>query len=66
MEQSTSWENNWLSASQEIPRTVWNTKAHYRIDKCPPPVPILSHIYGDIYYITNPIFKSVLKSGTLS
>jgi hypothetical protein len=42
MEQSLSWEANWFSASQEIPRILWNLKVHYRIHKCPPPVPILS------------------------
>ena len=44
MEQSPSWEANWLSASQEIPCIVWNLKVHYCIHKCPPPVPTLSHI----------------------
>ena len=31
MEQSPSWEANWFSAGQEIPRILWNPKAHYRI-----------------------------------
>ena len=44
MEQSSSWEDNRFSASQEIPRILWNHKAHYCFFKSLPPVPVLSHI----------------------
>ena len=44
MEHSPSWEANWFPISQETLRILWNPKVHYCIQKCPPPIPVLSQL----------------------
>jgi hypothetical protein len=45
MEQSSSWEANSSSASQEILHSMCNLKVHNRIHMRRPPVPTLSQIH---------------------
>ena len=56
MEQSPSWEANWFSASQEIPRILWNARVHYRSHKRPPTVPILSQL-DPVHTLTSHFLK---------
>jgi hypothetical protein len=54
MEHTPSWEANRFSASQKIPHILWNPKVHYRIRKCPPPLPITLAEHSDNYIFIIP------------
>ena len=65
MEQSPSWEANSFSASQEIPRILWNPMFHYSIQKNAPAVRILSQInpvHTTSLYFLNTHFNIILPS----
>ena len=65
MKHSPSWEANLFSVSQEIPRFLWNPKAHCRFNKCPPSFPFLRQldpVYGSIFHFLKIHFNITLPS----
>jgi len=58
-EQNPSWEPNRFLASQEISFIIWNPNNHYRIHKCPLPVPIHSQI-DPVHILHGTFCRSIL------
>jgi hypothetical protein len=63
MEQSPSLETNCLSASQEIPRHLWNLKVHCRIQMGLPQVSMLKRL-NSVHILASCITKHTAHQST--
>jgi len=61
MELSPSWQANSHSSSQETPRLLWKQKVHYRVQKSPPLVSVMSLMNLDY---TTPLCSFIIHSNT--
>jgi hypothetical protein len=64
MEQTTSWKANSHSASQEIPRLLWNPKVHYRVHYGPLLVPVMSQMHPIRTFV--PYFPKIQSNITIN
>ena len=72
VEQSSSWETNRLSVTQEILGILWNPTVHYLVHNSLPLVPVLSHLNSlnalpcGAYKIHFNVLSSIAVSSKLS
>jgi len=66
LEQSPSWEANRVSASQEIPRILYNTNVHYRIHNSRTPIPQHQSSPCPTYHFLKIHFDIILPSKSWS